>query len=54
MFLRKIPLLIAAVSVGVLILAKVFLYPDCYSFDAHHEANHAFPGLHVAQTAIRA
>ena len=54
MFLRKIPLLIAAVSVGVLILAKVFLYPDCYSFDAHDEANHAFPGLHVAQTAIRA
>jgi len=51
---RKISLTIAGVTAGILILAKVFLYPDCYSFDSHDEANHAFPGLHVAQTAIRA
>ena len=51
---RGISLALVALSIGVLILAKVFLYPDCYSFDSHDEANHAFPGLHVAQTAIRA
>ena len=51
---RKISLSVAAVLVGILVLTKVFLYPDCYSFDSHDEANHAFPGLHVAQTAIRA
>jgi hypothetical protein len=51
---RKISLSIAAVTVGILILAKVFIYTDCYSFDSHDEANHAFPGLHVAQTAILA
>jgi len=52
--LRKISLTLVAISVGILILAKVFIYPDCYSFDSHDEANHAFPGLHVAQVAIRA
>src|SRR3989344_5919266 len=51
---RKISLTIVGVTAGILILAKVFLYPDCYSFDSHDEANHAFPGLHVAQSAIRA
>lgn len=51
---RRIALVLVALSVGVLILAKVVLYPDCYSFDSHDEANHAFPGLHVAQAAIRA
>lgn len=51
---RKISLFVAAVSVGLLILTKVFLFPDCYSFDSHDEANHAFPGLHVARTAIQA
>src|SRR4030043_2425252 len=52
--LRKISLTLVAISVGILILAKVFIYPNCYSFDSHDEANHAFPGLHVAQVAIRA
>lgn len=52
--LRKLAIVFAAVSVGLLILVKVFIYPDCFSFDAHDEANHAFPGLHVAQQAIRA
>ena len=51
---RKISLGLVAVSVGLLILVKVFIYPDCFSFDTHDEANHAFPGLHVAATAIRA
>ena len=49
---RNIPILIAALSVGILILLKVFIYPDCFSFDSHDEANHAFPSLQVARTAI--
>lgn len=49
---RKISLIIIAISVGILILAKVFIYPDCFSFDSHDEANHAFPNLYVAKTAI--
>ncbi len=52
--LRKLSILFAAVTVGLLVLVKVFIYPDCFSFDAHDEANHAFPGLHVTQEAIRA
>lgn len=49
---RKISLIIVAVSIGILILSKVFIYPDCFSFDSHDEANHAFPNLYVAKTAI--
>src|SRR5687768_12750289 len=54
MMSRTLAIVFAAVTVGLLILVKVIIYPDCYSFDAHDEANHAFPGLHVAQEAIRA
>lgn len=54
MKLRRISLALVAVSVGLLILAKVFIYPDCFSFDSHDDANHAFPGLHVAEESIRA
>lgn len=51
---RRLAVLVAAVSVGLLILSKVFLYPNCFSFDSHDDANHAFPGLHVARAALAA
>jgi len=41
-----------AVSAGFLILLKVFLFPDCLSFDTHDDANHAFPNLFVAQKML--
>lgn len=51
---RRTSLLFVAVSVAILVLAKVFIYADCYSFDSHDEANHAFPSLQVAREAILA
>ncbi len=51
MILRTAPFLVALLT-GLLILAKVVIYPDCYSFDVHDDSNHAFPGLHVARIAI--
>lgn len=31
-----------------LILAKVFLFNECFSFDSHDDANHAFPNLSLS------
>lgn len=50
--LGKISLVILAVTAGLLILTKVFIYPNCYSFDSHDDANHAFPYNYVARQAI--
>ena len=33
-------------------MLKVFLFPDCLSFDTHDDANHAFPNLFVAQKML--
>ena len=33
-------------------MLKVFLFPDCFSFDTHDDANHAFPNLFVAQKML--
>ena len=39
-------------TVCVLILIKVLAFPECWSFDTHDDANHAFPNLYVAQKMI--
>ncbi|OGQ35654.1 MAG: hypothetical protein A3F16_00460 [Deltaproteobacteria bacterium RIFCSPHIGHO2_12_FULL_43_9] len=48
----KVALALLAVTAGFLILTKVFIYPSCYSFDSHDDANHAFPYNYVARQAI--
>jgi len=48
----RLALLFLAFTAGLLIISKVFLFPDCYSFDSHDDANHAFPYNHVARQAI--
>lgn len=50
----RISLFILAVTAGLLIVTKVFIYPNCYSFDSHDDANHAFPYNYVARQALSA
>lgn len=37
-----------------LLLIKVIIFDNCYSFDSHDDANHAFPNLNIAQESIKA
>src|SRR4051812_19241863 len=52
MTVSRISLFMTAFSIGLLIISKVLIYPDCYSFDSHDDANHAFPSLAIARAAI--
>ena len=50
MIIRSIFLLIPCV---LLILMKVILFQDCFSFDSHDDANHAFPNLSLSMEYIK-
>lgn len=50
--MKKLILFLSALSVGFLILSKIMIYQDCYSFDNHDDANHAFPNLTIARQAL--
>lgn len=50
MIIRSVFLLIPCV---VIILMKVILFQDCFSFDSHDDANHAFPNLSLSMEYIK-
>ena len=52
--IARISLFILSLSVGFIILSKTLIYPQCFSYDNHDDANHAFPNLHVSRQAILA
>lgn len=41
-----------ALTVGFLVLAKVFLFDQCYSFDSNDDANHTFVNLKAARDLL--
>jgi len=41
-----------ALTVSILVIAKVFLYDQCYSFDSNDDANHTFVNLKAARDML--
>jgi len=46
-------MLYLALTVSILLLMKVFLYDQCYSFDTNDDVNHTFVNLKAAQDILR-
>ena len=50
---EKWGVLYLALTVSILLLMKVFLYDQCYSFDTNDDVNHTFVNLKAAQDILR-
>ncbi|GEM_PF-6060062 len=50
---ERLAVLYLALSVGLLLLMKVFLYDQCYAFDTNDDVNHTFVNLKAAQDILR-
>lgn len=50
---ERLALLYLALSVGLLLLMKVFLYDQCYAFDTNDDVNHTFVNLKAARDILR-